>query len=120
VKVAFTTAGTDLQAPLDPRFGRAPRFILYDLERDRYEAMDNQKNLDAAQGAGVQAAAAVARSGAQCVVTGHCGPKAYRVLSAAGVHVYLTDAATVAEALGRFRSGDLTATSAADVDGHWG
>ena len=119
MKVAFTTAGTALQAPLDPRFGRAPRFIVYDLDRDSFEVVDNEKSLSAAQGAGVQAAAVVSHSGADCLVTGHCGPKAFRVLDAAGVRVYLTDAPTVAEALARFRSGALAPTSAADVDGHW-
>lgn len=119
MKVAFTSVGTDLDAPIDPRFGRAPRLIVYDLEAGSFEALDNRKNLDAAQGAGVQAAAAVARCGAESLVTGHCGPKAFRVLDAAGVRVYLTDAATVAEALARFRSGDLVPTSASDVEGHW-
>ena len=119
MKIAFTTAGMGLESPLDPRFGRAPRLIVYDLEGDSFETIDNQKNLNATQGAGVQAAAVVARSGAECLITGHCGPKAFRVLDAAGVRVYLTDAPTVAEALGRFRSGDLALTSAADVDGHW-
>jgi predicted Fe-Mo cluster-binding NifX family protein len=52
------------------------------------------------------------------VVTGHCGPKAFRVLSAAGVKVYNTDAPTVAEALDRFRAGKLVPADAADVEGH--
>jgi predicted Fe-Mo cluster-binding NifX family protein len=119
VKVAFTSTGTDLAAPLDPRLGRAPKFIVYDLENEVFQALDNGRNLNAAQGAGVQAAASVARSGAECLVTGHCGPKAFRVLGAAGIRVYLTDAPTVAEALRRFRSGSLPPASVADVEGHW-
>ena len=75
--------------------------------------------MDSAQGAGIQAAQTVARALVQAVVTGHCGPKAFRVLSAAGIAVYTTDAATVAEALERFRSGSLSALRSADVDGHW-
>lgn len=119
MKVVFTSAGEGLDSALDARFGRAPRLIVYDLDQASFEAVDNRKNLDATQGAGVQAAAAVARSGASCLVTGHCGPKAFRVLDTAGVRVYLTDAATVALALARFRSGALTPVGAADVEGHW-
>ena len=118
MKIAFTTSGNDLTAPLDSRFGRAPKYIIYDLESGAFEAVDNEKNLNAAQGAGIQAAESVVRLGAGVVVTGHCGPKAFRVLSAAGVKVYNTDAPTVAEALERFRAGKLVAAQSADVEGH--
>jgi predicted Fe-Mo cluster-binding NifX family protein len=118
MKIVFTTSGDNINAALDSRFGRAARFILYDMERDTWELVDNEKNLDAAQGAGIQAAETVARLGASGVVTGHCGPKAFRVLSAAGVKIYNTDAPTVAEALDRFRSGKLVPAESADVEGH--
>lgn len=118
MKVAFTTSGNDLGAPLDSRFGRAPRFIIYDLESGAFETIDNEKNLNAAQGAGIQSAETVVRLGAKSVVTGHCGPKAFRVLSAAGVAVYNTDAPTVGEALERFRAGTLVPARSADVEGH--
>jgi predicted Fe-Mo cluster-binding NifX family protein len=118
MKIAFTTSGNDLSAPLDSRFGRAPKFILFDLESGAFEVVDNEKNMNAAQGAGIQAAESVVRLGAGVVVTGHCGPKAFRVLSAAGVKIYNTDAPTVAEALDRFRAGKLVASQSADVEGH--
>jgi predicted Fe-Mo cluster-binding NifX family protein len=118
MKIAFTTSGNDLAAPLDSRFGRAPKYIVYDLESGAFEVVDNEKNLNAAQGAGIQAAESVVRLGAGSVVTGHCGPKAFRVLSAAGVKVYNTDAPTVAEALDRFRAGKLVEARSADVEGH--
>ena len=119
MKVAVTTTGVDLDAALDPRFGRASRLIVYDTEGGRFEVLENHKNLQAAQGAGVQTAASVSRSGAGCLVTGHLGPRAFRVLNAAGIQVYLTDAPTVAEALRRLRCGELTPALSADVDGHW-
>ena len=119
MKIAFTTSGATLDAPLDSRFGRAPKFLIYDLDRETFEVIDNQQNLNAAQGAGIQSAETVVRLGAKSLVTGHCGPKAFRVLLAAGIKVYTTDATTVAEALKAFRSGTLKAAVSADVDGHW-
>lgn len=119
MKIAFTTSGDDLNSPLDNRFGRAPKFLVYDLDKSTFEVVDNQQNLNAAQGAGIQSAETVARLGAKAVVTGHCGPKAFRVLSAAGVKIYNTDASTVAAALELYRSGKLIESSAADVEGHW-
>jgi predicted Fe-Mo cluster-binding NifX family protein len=119
MKIAFTTSGDHLDAPLDQRFGRAPRFLIYDEEADTFEILDNHPNLQAASGAGIQAAEAVTRSGAQALVTGHCGPKAFRVLSAGGVKIFNTSALTVKEALEAYRAGRLAEASAADVEGHW-
>lgn len=118
-KIAFTTSGNDLSAPLDRRFGRAPRFLIYDLDSRNFELVDNIQNLNAAQGAGIQSAQTVAGAGAKAVVTGNCGPKAFRVLRAAGVSIYNTDLVTVAEALNAYLSGKLKEADAANVEGHW-
>lgn len=119
MKIAFTTSGDTLNAPLDSRFGRAAKFLVYDLEKDSLEIIDNAQNLNAAQGAGIQSAANVAKAGAGALVSGHCGPKAYRVLQAAGIEVYYSEAATVAEALESYRQGKLVPSATADVEGHW-
>lgn len=119
MRVAFTTSGEDLNAPLDLHFGRAPKFLVYDLETETFQVIDNKRCLDAVQGAGIQAAETIARSGAECLVTGHCGPKAFRVLSAAGVVVYQTDVSPVALALEAWRNGALRPMASADVEGHW-
>jgi len=119
MKIVFTTSGDDLNAPLDSRFGRAPKFIVYDLNGETFEVFDNQQNLNAAQGAGIQSAETVARLGAEALVTGHCGPKAFRVLRAAGIRIFTTNAGTVAEALELYRAGKLAEAQSADVAGHW-
>ena len=119
MKIAFSTSGEGLDAPLDARFGRAPKFLVYDLQEGGFAVIDNRQNLNAAQGAGIQSAETVVRSGAAALVSGHCGPKAFRVLSAAGVKVYASDAPTVAAALEDFKAGRLREASGADVEGHW-
>jgi len=119
MKIAFTTSGKDLESPLDTRFGRAPGFLVYDVDSAATEFIDNQQSLDAAQGAGIQAAEIVVRSGAQAVVTGHCGPKAFRVLSAAGVKVFNASQPTIAAALAAYKAGTLKLADSADVEGHW-
>jgi predicted Fe-Mo cluster-binding NifX family protein len=119
MKIVFTTSGSDLNAPLDSRFGRAPKFLVYDLENETYEVIDNQQNLNASQGAGIQSAETVARLGAKALVTGHCGPKAFRVLMAAGIKIFNTDVPKVSEALVEYLSGRLSEAKAADVAGHW-
>jgi predicted Fe-Mo cluster-binding NifX family protein len=52
------------------------------------------------------------------VLTDNVGPKAYRVLQAAGIRVYRCEQGTVAEAVARFRAGALEERSDATVEGH--
>jgi predicted Fe-Mo cluster-binding NifX family protein len=119
MKVVFTTSGDSLDSPLDTRFGRAPKFLIYDLDAETFEVIDNQDNVAMAHGAGVQSAGMVARLAPSAIVTGHCGPKAFSVLSAAGIKIHTSDAATVAEALEQYRSGQLSQAVASNVGGHW-
>ena len=61
MKIVFTTSGTELNAALDGRFGRAPNFLVFDLDSETFEVVDNQQNLNAAQGSGIRSAETVAR-----------------------------------------------------------
>ncbi|MEJ2202111.1 MAG: NifB/NifX family molybdenum-iron cluster-binding protein [Desulfuromonadaceae bacterium] len=119
MKIVLTTSGEDLSAPLDSRFGRAAGYLLYDLETSTYTRLDNQPSREASHGAGILAAEMVARSGAKALITGHCGPKAFRVLHSAGIKVYNCDAPTVAEALEEYCAGKLIEAEGANVSGHW-
>jgi len=118
-KIAFTTSGQDLDADMDPRFGRAASFLIYDMDQQSFSIMANQQARNAAQGAGIQAAETIVRAGVDTLVTGHCGPKAFKVLDSAGVTVYNCNSETVAAALAALQAGNLQPASAADVDGHW-
>ncbi|MCL6560249.1 MAG: NifB/NifX family molybdenum-iron cluster-binding protein [Firmicutes bacterium] len=119
MKVAVTARGEELSSPVDPRFGRCSWFIVADTETGEYHAVSNQQNLNAAQGAGIQAAENVCRQGVGAVVTGHCGPKAFRTLNAAGIKVFTGADGTVAETLTKFKNGSFTEADGADVEGHW-
>jgi predicted Fe-Mo cluster-binding NifX family protein len=119
VKIAVTAQDGTLQAPVDPRFGRARCFVVVDTDTGDFEVVDNEQNLNAAQGAGIQAGRTIANAGAEVLITGHCGPKAFRTLSAAGIRVVVGAEGTVAEALQKFEDGDLPPAEGSDVEGHW-
>ncbi len=119
MKIAVTTSGENLSSPLDSRFGRTPKFLIYDTDKEEFYVIDNTQNLNAPQGAGIQAAQNVAKEGVSAVITGHCGPKAFHVLKTAGIKVFYSNAKTVSEALEEFKSGRLTEATGADVEGHW-
>jgi predicted Fe-Mo cluster-binding NifX family protein len=119
MKIAITATGKTLESPVDPRFGRAAYFVLVDTDTGALEAHDNAQNLNAAQGAGIQAAQIVSQLGAESVVTGHCGPKAFRTLQAAGIKVVVGAEGTVAQAVADVLSGRLKPGESPDVEGHW-
>jgi predicted Fe-Mo cluster-binding NifX family protein len=119
MKIAITSKGKDLDAEVDPRFGRAQYIIVYDTDAGTFSALDNSANIDAARGAGVQAGQNVAQTGAGALITGNCGPKAFNVLNSAGVKVYIGAQGTVREAIRGFKAGSLTPADAPNVEGHW-
>jgi predicted Fe-Mo cluster-binding NifX family protein len=103
MKIAVSARGKTLESEMDPRFGRAAYFILIDPESMAFEVLENRQNLSLPQGAGIQAAQTVVDHGARAVITGNCGPKAFRVLQAAGVQVAVGLTGTVREGVERFK-----------------
>ena len=117
--IAITSEGATPESQLDPRFGRAKYFLIYDDESEMWKAVDNKQNFQAAQGAGIQAAPAIANKKCNVLITGHCGPKAFRTLSAANIDIYLCKSGTVEESLEKFKKDELNKIENADVEGHW-
>ena len=118
VKLAVTSQGTDLDSRVDPSFGRAKYFVLVDAETGEFSAHDNQQNINAAQGAGIQAAGNVAELRAEAVITGSVGPNAFATLHAAGIETYIGAAGSVREAIGQFKDGKLERAGKEGVEGY--
>ena len=119
MKVAVTSKGTDLDSEVDPRFGRAAYILIVETDDDTINVMDNSENVNAFKGAGIQAAASVGDSGADVLLTGYCGPNAFKTLVAAGVKVANDASGTVRTAVDAFKSGNVIFSDVANVDGHW-
>ena len=119
MKIAVTSQGATLDSAVDPRFGRARHFLLFDTETGELATVDNAQNFNAPQGAGIQAAETVVRMGAQAVLTGNVGPKAFATLQAGNVAVYTGASGSAHEAIKRFQSGQLQPVAKANVEGHW-
>lgn len=119
MKVAVSASGKDLDAPIDPRFGRCAYFILVETEDMSFEVFDNE-NIALGGGAGIQSAQFVASKGAKAVITGNCGPNAVRTLNAAGTKIIVGQSGTVREAIERYKKGLLGTTNEANVADHHG
>ncbi|WP_457577589.1 NifB/NifX family molybdenum-iron cluster-binding protein [Desulfomarina sp.] len=119
MKVAVTARGVTLDDEVDPRFGRAPYILLVDTDTFEFEAVDNSENVNAFKGAGIQAATMVSEKGAEVLLTGYCGPNAFKTVDAAGIKVVNDVSGTVREAVEKFKTGPVEYSTGANVEGHW-
>jgi len=119
MKIAVSANGKNLDAPMDPRFGRCAYFVIVDTEDMSFEAFDNA-NIALSGGAGIQSAQFVASKGANVVITGNCGPNAVRTLSAAGVDLIVGQTGTVRQVIDKYKAGKLEKTAEANVRDHYG
>ena len=119
MQVAVSAAGSGLDVPVDPRFGRCAYFMIVDTETMQYEAVPNT-SLNAASGAGIQAAQTIAGKGVKAVLTGNIGPNAYQALSAARIQIITGVTGTVREVVTKYRKGEFKETNSPTVGGHFG
>ena len=98
MKIAISAVGNNLDAMMDPRFGRAAYFLIVDSDSLEYQSFINP-HVEARGGAGIQSARFVLEKGAKAVITGSCGPNAYRVLEAAGIPIFEIPVKSVREQL---------------------
>lgn len=119
MKIAVTSQGKELESPVDPRFGRALYLLIVDTDTGAHEVVDNKQNLSALQGAGIQAAENVVRHGVSALLTGHCGPKAFRALSSAGIRLFTGVDGPVKSVVEKYKNGEYEPAVAPDVQGHW-
>jgi predicted Fe-Mo cluster-binding NifX family protein len=112
VKIAISATAPDVNAPLDPRFGRGANFVFVDAETGEWEGLPNAA-INASGGAGVQAAQFVAGQGAQAVISGDFGPNAFAALNAAGIEMFVAHEGTVKELVEKFKAGELQQVSVA-------
>jgi predicted Fe-Mo cluster-binding NifX family protein len=119
MKIAVTATGPKLSSELDPRFGRAAYFIIVDPETMMFDVVENRQNLDLPQGAGIQAGKTIVDHHVDALITGNCGPKAFKVLERAGVKILVGASGTVQNVVEQFKRNELTPAESANVEGHW-
>ena len=109
MKIAISAEGPTLEDDVDPRFGRAAGFIIYDTSTKSVTYIENGAGQTAAQGAGLIAVEAVTNAGATVALSGYIGPKAFDALQAVGIGtVQDVDNRTVGEVVRAFEAGELT------------
>ncbi len=119
MKIVVSANGAGLDAPASPVFGRCPMYVFVDTETMTFETIENPA-MNAAGGAGIQAAQFVVERGAQAVVTGNVGPNAFNVFQPANVSVHLFGGGTVRQAVEAYKAGQLSSAGGASAQAHAG
>ena len=119
MKIGITSTGEDLNAQIDPRFGRCRYFLIVDINSMSFKSISNESAI-ASGGAGIQAAQTVAKAGVKAVLTGNMGPNAFQTLSAVGIMVFTGANGTVKETIEKYKKGELEKIESASVGSHFG
>jgi len=120
LRIAVSATDGNLDAQIDPRFGRCQHFIFVDSDTMQFTARPNASS-GAMHGAGIEAAQTVANEEVKVLITGSVGPNAWQILSQAGIEVIADASGTVREAIQRYKAGQLgQPASGATVPGHAG
>ncbi len=119
MKIAVSAVAPTLDAEVDPRFGRCQYFVVVDPQTMEFETLQNSSAM-AAGGAGISTAQMIANKGVQVILTGNCGPNAYRTLSAAGLQVITGATGKIRDVVQAYKDGKLQPIAQANVDSHYG
>jgi predicted Fe-Mo cluster-binding NifX family protein len=119
MKIAISATGTTLEDMVDPRFGRCQYLIYVDPDTIECDAGENP-GVMAGGGAGIATAQAIASKGVEAVLTGNCGPNAYRILSAAGIKVVTGVAGKIKDVVQNYKTGKYPTSAQPNVPGHFG
>ncbi|MBC7341423.1 MAG: NifB/NifX family molybdenum-iron cluster-binding protein [Clostridia bacterium] len=119
MRLAVTSQGSQLESPVDPRFGRCAYLVVLDLDTGSWEAIVNP-GANASGGAGIQTAQLVVDLGANAVATGNIGPNAMAVLNSAGIQVYNASHGSVRDTAVAFNERRLRPVPESTVGTHFG
>ncbi len=106
MKVCFTAKGATLESLSEERFGRAPFFIIIDLDSGASEAVQNPY-VEGAGGVGPKAAQILISHDVTALVSGQVGGNAREALMAAGIEMFTFRGSSVNDALEQFKKNAL-------------
>jgi len=83
-RICITAQGSSIEDEIDPRFGRAAFYLIYDPKTKSIESLENP-NKDLMQGVGPRSVQFLSENNVEVLLTGQIGPNAQRVLQASSI-----------------------------------
>jgi len=119
MKIAITASQPNLEAEVDPRFGRCRWFIIIDPDTMQFEVAENESAM-AGGGAGVSTSQTIVNQKVKAVLTGNCGPNAHQVLSASGIEVITGVSGKIKDIVEGYKTGRYQTSAQPNVAEHYG
>jgi predicted Fe-Mo cluster-binding NifX family protein len=119
MKICFTSQGDNLDAEIDPRFGRCKYFVIVETDNQAFEAIQNP-NVEAMGGAGIQSGQLMANKQVKAVLTGNVGPNAFQTLQAAGIDVITGVSGSIKDSIEKYKTGELKPAQNPSVSSKFG
>lgn len=110
MKIALPVENNSFDADISQSFGRANFYVVYDLENDNFEFIENSARKSQG-GAGIKAAQVIVDSGAKATIVPKCGENAGEVLVEADIRIYKINSCNIKENIEMFKSGELSEIS---------
>ena len=109
MKIAFTAAGKDWDAMIDPRFGRTEYIVVYDDVTDELLIIDNSEVKNEAHGAGTATSQKIFELNPDVLITGNGpGDNAAIALEKMKMKIFVgAEGLSLQEALDQYRNGEL-------------
>lgn len=117
MKIALPTENKDINSMLCASFGRAPYYLIYDTVTQSSVFVDNTAAASAG-GAGIKAAQLLIDSSINALIAPRCGQNAALVLQAAGIALYQSKDAPLAQNIALLQQGKLEVLSSIHAGFH--
>ncbi len=109
MKIVFTAKGNSWDSQMDPRFGRAEMFLVYDEQSDTFEEVSNKQTENMEHGVGLQSSKKMLELKADIIITGNgAGGKALDIIKETNIKIYVgAGDINVKEAYNAYKLGKL-------------
>ena len=101
-RICFTAQGGSIEDEIDPRFGRAAFYLIYDPKTKSIESLENP-NINLMQGVGPRSVQFLSEKNVDVLFTGQIGPNAQRVLQASKIKVISGASGKIKDLLDKYR-----------------
>ncbi len=102
MKIMLVTDEPNLESKIAKRFGHANYYLIYDLDNNTFEAMENPGH-----GEKHDVLYDLAKKGVTTYIVGNIGPGAYETVQEIGAEVYLARLMKAKDAIAKFKAGEL-------------
>ncbi|HHT25299.1 MAG TPA: dinitrogenase iron-molybdenum cofactor biosynthesis protein [Clostridiaceae bacterium] len=107
MKIAIPADGKNMESNVCVSFGRAPYFLIYDVETKKSIFINNSAAASTG-GAGIKAAQIIVDSKANVLITPRLGENAADVIKSADIKIYKTIAGSVKDNIDAFTANKLS------------